>query len=174
MPLSCVDDAIIVWRKILMAITGLSNEYILNGESIRGPEFVTVKNGQKIPIGYDESFLVTYCDSIDDISITDSTDESLYASQSYELHIIVYGNQCKKLSQSIKNNLYSNEVLDILRNNDIGLLSIPSIENTSTFFVSQTYVLRSDIRIRFNIILADDRVLEREKLEEINIDSKSI
>lgn len=169
MALSCVDDAIRVWRKILMTITGLSNEYVLNGESVRGPEFVTIKNGQKIPIGYDESFLVTYCDPIDDISITDSSEESLYTNQSYELHVIVYGNQCKKLSQTIKNNLYANEILDILRDNDIGLLNVPVVENTSSFMVSQTYVLRSDIRIRFDIVLADDRVKERESINDSSI-----
>lgn len=166
MYLSCVDDTIPIWRDILTTITSIPLEMILNGESIRGPEFVTVKNGQKVPISYDENFIVFYIDPIDAISVVDGYGHATTV-QSYELHLIVYGRDCKKVSQKIKSNMYTEGILDILRDNGIGLLSIPSVENTSNFMVSQTYILRNDVRIRFDCAFKDTQVKKDTIIKEV-------
>lgn len=163
--LNCIDDAIKIWRKILIEITGIPKNYLLNGESIRSPELVTMKNGQKVPIGYDETCIIHYCDPIDDISVVD-TSEVNETIQSYELHLVIYGNCCKKVSQLIKSNLYTRSVLDELTENGIGLLDIPSVENTSEFMTDNTYVLRNDIRIRFDCAFVDDRTRPVVDIEE--------
>lgn len=173
MYLSCIDDTIPVWRNILTTITSIPLEMILNGESIRGPEFVTIKNGQKVPIGYDENFIVFYIDPIDDINVVDSYGHSTSV-QSYELHLIIYGRDTKKMSQKVKSNIYTEGILDILRDNGIGLLSIPSVENTSNFMVSQTYVLRTDLRIRFNCVFKDTQVIKNTIIKEVETQHKEI
>lgn len=165
MTLSCVDEAIIILRKVLMKITGLSNEMIINGESIRGAELVTIKNGQKVPIGYDETCLVTYCEPIDDISVVEGYG-GVQSVQSYEFHIIVYGNQCKKVAQKIKGNFYTRGVLDILNENGIGLISVQPIENASTFMTGNTYVLRNDLRIRFDCVFGDETAIPQNDIKK--------
>lgn len=164
-----INIAIKAWRKILAKITNIPNNMILSGESIRGPELVTIKNGQKVPIGYDEDCIVHYVDPTDDLSIVD-TSSHLNTIQSYELHLIVYGNNCKKVAQIIKSNLYTREILDELTENGIGLLSIKPVENTSDFITDTTYVLRYDLRILFDCQFEDDRVIDETDLEEATFD----
>ena len=170
--MNCIDDAIKVWRTVIKKITGLSNDLLLNGESIRGPELVRIKNGKKVPISQEDTVIIHYCDPIDDISMVDSSNPS--TAQSYELHLIVYGNKCKKISQTIKSNLYTEGILDILRESGIGLLDIPTIQNTSNFIVEQTYILRSDIRIRFNCILEDEKIMKDIPIENVDESFKII
>lgn len=165
MTLSCVDEAIIILRKVLMKITGLSNEMIINGESIRGAELVTIRNGQKVPIGYDETCLVTYVDPIDDISVVEGYG-GVESVQSYEMHIIVYGNQCKKVAQKIKGNFYTRGILDVLNDNGIGLLSVQPIENASTFMTGNTYVMRNDLRIRFDCVFGDETAIPQNDIKK--------
>lgn len=173
MTLTCIDDAIKVWRKVLMKITNIPSNMILNGESIRGAELATIKNGQKVPIGYDETCIVLYYTPLSDNSIVDTNFDDINTTlQSYELHLIVYGNQCKKVAQAIKSNLYSAKVLDILTDNGIGLLSIPYIQNNSTFINSNTYVLRNDISINFDCVFEDEKVLKQNNIDDIKIDTK--
>lgn len=166
MRLTCIDDAIKAWRRILIEITRVPNNMILNGESIRSPELVTVKNGQKVPIGYDETCIIHYCNPIDDISVVD-TSEVNETIQSYELHLVIYGNCCKKVSQLIKSNLYTRTILDELTENGIGILNIPSIENTSEFMMENTYILRNDIRIRFDCAFVDKTIVPSADIEEV-------
>lgn len=168
MRLTCIDDAIKIWRKILIEITGIPKNYLLNGESIRSPELVTAKNGQKVPIGYDETCIIHYCDPIDDISVVDTSNVN-ETIQSYELHLVIYGNCCKKVSQLIKSNLYTRNILDELTENGIGLLDIPSVENTSELMTENTYILRNDIRIRFDCAFVDKAVKPSETIEEAEV-----
>lgn len=170
--MNCIDDAIKIWRTIIKKITGLSNDLLLNGESIRGPELVRIKNGKKVPISQEDTVIIHYCDPIDDISVVDSSNPSTV--QSYELHLIVYGNKCKKISQAIKSNLYTEGILNILRESGIGLLDIPTIQNASNFIVEQTYILRSDIRIRFNCILEDEKIIKDVPIENVDESFKII
>lgn len=169
--MTCVDNAIRIIRKILMRITGISNDYIINGESIRGAELVKVKNGKKIPIGYDETCIVTYLNPTDQMSIVDASNSPKTA-QSYEFHAIIYGNDSKEVAQKIKNNLYIQPILETLRENGIGILSIDSPTNTSEFITSDTYMLRSDLRFSFNCILEDDSIETENDIESINITYK--
>lgn len=170
--MQCVDDAIKVWRQIINTITKVPFNKILNGESIRGPELVTLRNGQKIPVNQDDTIIVFYCDPIDEISVVDGVNTQ--TAQSYELHLIVYGNQSKKISQKIKSNIYSEGILNILRENEIALLNVPFIENTSNFIISQTYTLRSDIKIRFDCVFEDQKVIEDKEINETQINEKVI
>lgn len=166
-----INDAIKAWRIVLNKISGIPNNMILNGESIRSPELVTIKNGQKVPIGYDEDCIVHYVDPTDDISVVDTFDE-LNTIQSYELHLIVYGNNCKKVAQTIKSNLYTREALDMLTDYGIGLLSIAPLENTSEFMTENTYVLRYDIKIKFDCQFTDDRKFEVVEIENAEFTMK--
>ena len=168
MRLTCIDDAIKIWRTILIEITGIKKNHILNGESIRSPELVTVKNGQKIPIGYDETCIIHYCDPIDDISVVDTSNVN-ETIQSYELHLIIYGNCCKKVSQLIKSNLYTRNILDELTENGIGLLDVPPVENTSEFMTENTYILRNDLRIRFDCAFVDKTTKPSVQIEEAEV-----
>lgn len=169
MSLNNINEAIIVWREVLMKITGLSKEYILNGESLRGPELVVIKNNKKIPISNAEIAIIHYLDAIDEISIVDSNDRPLI-NQSYELHLIIYGNSCRKIAQRIKSRIYGSIILKMLREKGIGLLDIPSYENTSGFRPDNTYTLRYDVRIRFNCILEDEELEEKVYIEEVKRD----
>ena len=164
-----INVAIKAWRKILMNITDIPNNMIISGESIRGSELVTIKNGQKVPIGYDEDCIVHYVDPTDDISIVDTSSE-LSTIQSYELHLVIYGNNCKKVAQKIKSNLYTRVMLDELTENGIGLLEIKPVENTSDFMTDNTYVLRYDLRILFDCQFEDDRKIDEVELEEFTND----
>lgn len=164
-----INVAIKAWRKILMNITDIPNNMIISGESIRGSELVTVKNGQKVPIGYDEDCIVHYVDPTDDLSIVDTSSE-LSTIQSYELHLVIYGNNCKKVAQKIKSNLYTREILDELTENGIGLLGIKPVENTSDFMTDNTYVLRYDLRILFDCQFEDDRKIDVIDIEEFTND----
>lgn len=163
-----VNEAIKAWRIILSKITGIPNNMIINGESIRTPELVTFKNGQKIPIGYDEDCIVHYVDPTDDISVVE-TSSKLSTIQSYELHLIVYGNNCKKVAQAIKSNLYTREALDMLSDYGIGLLSIAPLANTSELMTNNTYVLRYDVKIKFDCEFIDER-----KFDIINIEDSEL
>lgn len=160
-----INVAIKAWRKILMNITDIPNNMIISGESIRGSELVTIKNEQKVPIGYDEDCIVHYVDPTDDMSIVDTSSE-LSTIQSYELHLVIYGNNCKKVAQKIKSNLYTRVMLDELTENGIGLLEIKPVENTSDFMTDNTYVLRYDLRILFDCQFEDDRKIDEVELEE--------
>lgn len=164
-----INEAIRTWRKVLNTITKIPMNMILSGESIRTPELVTIKNGQKVPIGYDEDCIVHYVDPTDDLSVVDTSKE-LSTIQSYELHLVVYGNNCKKVAQKIKSNIYTREVLDILTENGIGILEIKPVENTSDLMTDNTYVLRYDLRIVFDCQFEDDRVIETTNLEEMDSD----
>ena len=164
-----INVAIKAWRKILMNITDIPNNMIISGESIRGSELVTIKNGQKVPIGYDEDCIVHYVDPTDDLSIVDTSSE-LSTIQSYELHLVIYGNNCKKVAQKIKSNLYTREILDELTENGIGLLGIKPVENTSDFMTDNTYVLRYDLRILFDCQFEDDRKIDVVDIEEFTND----
>lgn len=164
-----INYAIKAWRAILNKITDIPLNKIISGESIRGAELVTLKNGQKVPIGYDEDCLVHYFDPTDDISMVDTSD-TLSTIQSYELHLIVYGNNCKKVAQMIKSNLYTREILDELTENGIGLLSINPVENTSDFMTDNTYVLRYDLRIQFDCQFEDEREETPIEIEEATND----
>lgn len=164
-----INVAIKAWRKILMNITDIPNDMIISGESIRGSELVTIKNGQKVPIGYDEDCIVHYVDPTDDMSIVDTSSE-LSTIQSYELHLVIYGNNCKKVAQKIKSNLYTREILDELTENGIGLLEIKPVENTSDFMTDNTYVLRYDLRILFDCQFEDDRKIDVVDIEEFTND----
>lgn len=164
-----INEAIRTWRKVLNTITKIPMNMILSGESIRTPELVTIKNGQKVPIGYDEDCIVHYVDPTDDLSVVDTSNE-LSTIQSYELHLVVYGNNCKKVAQKIKSNIYTREVLDILTENGIGILEIKPVENTSDLMTDNTYVLRYDLRIVFDCQFEDDRAIETTNLEEMDSD----
>lgn len=172
MSIYCIDDVILIWRKVLMKITGLPSEKVLNGESIRGAELATIKNSQKIPIGYNDSAIVFYCNQINDISVVDNTEDNNQTCQAYELHLIIYGNQCKKVSQEIKSNLYSTKILEWLRASGIGLLTIPYIQNTSTFLNGNTYVLRNDISVNFDCVFEDDRTIKEKNINSVEISSE--
>lgn len=137
---------------------------VLNGESIRGAELVTIKQGQKVPISYDEDCIVFYVDPTTDISVVEAEDDCLQTNQSFELHLVVYGNQTKKLTQSIKSNFYTEGVLSKLRNKGIGLLHIDPISNISEF-INSTYVLRSDLRISFDCVFYDEKKIEDVAIE---------
>lgn len=171
--MECVETAIKVLRKTLMSITGLANEYIINGESIRGAELVTIKNGQKVPIGYGETCIVTYVNPTDEMSIIQSEDTS-ETLQSYELHLIIFGDENKKMASKIKANFYQSYLLDTLREKGIDILRVGSIENGSEFLTSDTYVVRSDVRIAFNVIIENDMALVDNNIEESNNEVKSI
>lgn len=160
-----INIAIKAWRKILIDITSIPNNMILSGESIRGPELVTIKNGQKVPIGYDEDCIIHYVDPTEDLSFVDTSND-LITIQSYELHLIVYGNNCKKVAQMIKSNIYTREILDELTENGIGLLDVKPVENTSDFMTDNTYVLRYDLRILFDCQFEDTRAIDETELEE--------
>jgi hypothetical protein len=164
-----INEAIKTWRKVLNTITKIPMNMILSGESIRTPELVTIKNGQKVPIGYDEDCIVHYVDPTDDLSMVDTSKE-LSTIQSYELHLVVYGNNCKKVAQKIKSNIYTREVLDMLTENGIGILEIKPVENTSDLMTDNTYVLRYDLRIVFDCQFEDDRAIESTSLEEMDTD----
>lgn len=166
-----LDEATKAWRKILSKISGIPNNMILNGESIRSPELVTIKNGQKVPIGYDEDCIIHYIDPTDKISVVDTSVE-LKTIQSYQLHLIVYGNNCKKIAQTIKSNLYTREALDLLSENGIGLLSIEPLENASEFMTETTFVLRYDIKINFDCEFTDNRKFDIVNIENAEIDIK--
>lgn len=169
MSLNNINEAIIIWRAVLMKITNLSKEYILNGESLRGPELVVIKNNKKIPISNTEVAIIHYLDTIDEISIVDSNND-LLLNQSYELHLIIYGDNCRSVAQKIKSSIYSQTILEILRNEGIGLLSIPSYENTSGFRPDNTYTLRYDVRIRFNCVLKSDILEDNTYIEDVDYD----
>ena len=164
-----INEAIRTWRKVLNTITKIPMNMILSGESIRTPELVTIKNGQKVPIGYDEDCIVHYVDPTDDLSMVDTSKE-LSTIQSYELHLVAYGNNCKKVAQEIKSNIYTREVLDMLTENGIGILEIKPVENTSELMTDNTYVLRYDLRIVFDCQFEDDRAIKVTNLEEIDTD----
>ena len=164
-----INEAIRTWRKVLNTITKIPMNMILSGESIRTPELVTIKNNQKVPIGYDEDCIVHYVDPTDDLSMVDTSKE-LSTIQSYELHLVVYGNNCKKVAQKIKSNIYTREVLDMLTENGIGILEIKPVENTSDLMTDNTYVLRYDLRIVFDCQFEDDRAIESTNLEEMDAD----
>lgn len=164
-----INEAIRTWRKVLNTITKIPMNMILSGESIRTPELITIKNDQKVPIGYDEDCIVHYVDPTDDLSVIDTSKE-LSTIQSYELHLVVYGNNCKKVAQTIKSNIYTREVLDLLTENGIGILEIKPVENSSDLMTDNTYVLRYDLRIVFDCQFEDDRAIEVTNLEEMNTD----
>lgn len=167
----CVDEALKIWLKIINKITNIPSNLIINGESIRGVELVYIKNAQRIPLTSKDNFIVFYLDYIDDISVTDSAD-SLLTTQSYELHLIIYGDKCKVLSHTLKANIYSESVLNILRDNDIGLQDIPSIENTSNFINENTYQFRNDMRIRFNCVIESDKIFDINEIDDILLDGR--
>lgn len=169
--LSCVDNAIKTLRQALMKITGLANNYIINGESIRGAELVIVKNGKKVPIGIDETCIVTYLDPTSELSVVDSEKEPTII-QSYEWHLIIYGNCCRKVVQKIKTNFYLGTILDDLRENGISILRISEPTNTSEFITTDTYMLRSDLRINFNCTFVDENVEEDNKIENIEFETQ--
>ena len=157
-----VNDALKVFRKLINKITGVPNNLILNGESIRGPELVTIKNGQKVPFSLDDTCIIHYINPVDELSvintINDDDNSIIKHLQSYELHLVIYGNNSHDVVNKIKSNIYSEYCNNILRDNEISLLKIESIENTSDFKISQTFVLRYDVRIRFDVILECDKV----------------
>ena len=164
-----LNEAIRTFRSIISKITGIPNNMILSGESIRGPELVTIKNGQKIPIGYDENCIVHYVDPTNDMNIIDtSTDMKLI--HSYELHLIVYGNDCKAVATKLITNLYTQEALDMLRDGGIGILKINPLENTSEFLTTNTYVLRYDIRILFDCQIEPERSFGKTDILEADQD----
>lgn len=160
-----VNESIVTWRKVLNEITDIPMNMILSGESIRGPELVTIKNGQKVPIGYDEDCIIHYIDPTQDLSIIDNSSDMKFI-QSYELHLIVYGNNCKSVANKIVTNLYTPEILDTLRDGGIGILKIDPLENTSDFMTNNTYVLRYDIKIQYNCEFTPDRVIDETDLDE--------
>lgn len=169
----CVDEALKIWLKIINKITNIPSNLIINGESIRGSELVYVKNGQRIPLTNKDNYIVFYLDYIDDISVVD-TEDSLLTTQSYELHLIVYGDNCKVLSHKIKSNIYSEGILYILRDNNIGLQEIPSIENTSNFMNENTYQFRNDIRIRFNCVIESDKIISINEIDDILLKGRDL
>lgn len=171
MSLSDINEAIITWRSVLMKITGLSKEYILNGESLRGPELVVIKDNKKIPISNTEIAIIHYLDPIDEISVVDSNSD-LLLNQSYELHLIIYGNRCRNVAQRIKSSIYSQTILEMLRDGGIGLLGIPSYENTSGFRPDNTYTLRYDVRIRFDCVLKTESLEDDIYIENVDYDIK--
>lgn len=172
--MKCIDEAVPVWRSVLNKITDIPLNMILNGESIRGPELVTVKNGQKVPIGYDEDCIVHWIDPIEDLSVIDDTEEENLTLQSYELHLAVYGNSSKKVSQKIRSELYAPGCLKHLRKNGISLLSTSSVENNSRFMTSQTYVLRYDLRIKFDCLFTDERTFTEDDIIDQKIGVKTL
>lgn len=162
-----INDAIKAFRKLLMKITGLPNNYILNGESIRGAELVTFKNGQKIPFTADDTFIIHYIKPLEELNVIEtlnSEDEDLIKTlQSYELHLVIYGNNSHDVITKIKSNIYTEYCNNYLRDNEISLMNITYIENTSDFKISQTYVLRYDMRVNFNVILETDKIETEQK-----------
>jgi hypothetical protein len=164
-----INEAIRTWRKVLNTITKIPMNMILSGESIRGPELVTIKNNQKVPIGYDEDCIIHYVDPTTDLNVIDtSTDMKLI--QSYELHLVIYGNNCKSVATKIITNLYTDEALELLREGGIGILKIDPLENTSEFLTTNTYVLRYDIKIQFNCQIEPERAFEQTEIEEADQD----
>lgn len=154
-----LNDALKVFRKLLMKITKVPNNLILNGESIRGTELVTIKNGQKVPISLDDTCIIHYINPVDTINIIEpvENDDYIQTLQSYELHLVIYGNNSHNVVNNIKANIYSEYCSNTLRDNDISLLNIESIENTSDFKINQTYVLRYDVKINFDVIIENDK-----------------
>ena len=70
------------------------------------------------------------------------------------------------MAQKIKGNFYTRGVLDILNENGIGLISVQPIENTSTFMTGNTYVLRNDLRIRFDCVFGDETAIPQNDIKK--------
>lgn len=166
-----VNEAVKTWINVIQSITGLQNGYIINGESIRGPELSIVKNGQKVPFTYDETAIVFYNDLTESPSIVSSYKEAV-SLQAYELHLIIYGNESKEIANLLYTNFYTRGVLDVLNDNGISLLQVNSPTNASSFRLESTYISRTDLRLTYNVLIETQQINKDVDIScgKINID----
>lgn len=154
--MNCINDTIPYFRTILSKITSIKKDWIINGESIRGPELVKVSNGQKIPFSPDDNFIVFYLDYDNSIAITEVEDDE-ESVQTYLLHLIIYGRDSRRNMMRIKNKFYDPIYLEGLASNGIGLIRFENANDISDFVGSGTYILRTDLSILFNVVIEDDK-----------------
>lgn len=163
--LECIEEAIVTVRKKIMEILNLKSEFVLNGESVRGVELVKILQGQEIPLHNEDVIVVFYVNDTEDINVVQG-DETC---QSFDFHVIIYGNRCRKFSSKLRTNLYSEYIRSELGENGVELLNVSTPENTSEFIGNATYVLRSDLDILLNCVIKNKEVKEINSIEELNV-----
>lgn len=161
--LECVDDAIRALRVIVAKILSMNIDDILDGESVRGVELVKILQEQEVPLSNDDILVVFYNEPTNEIDVV----ENCESCQSYNFHVIIYGAQCRKASQVLRGNFYTEFIKDTLSENGVSILDVSTPTSTSEFINNASYMLRNDIVISYDCVITNKRVEDIDEIESV-------
>lgn len=161
--LECVDEAIKILRKVIAKILSMDIDNVLNGESVRGVELVKTLQEQEVPLSNKDILVVFYNEPTNEIDVV----ENCESCQSYSFHVIIYGAQCRKASQVLRANFYTEFIKDTLSENGVSILDVSTPTSTSEFINNTSYILRNDIVISYNCVVVNKRVEDIDEIESV-------
>lgn len=144
-------------RNEIIKQSGLDSSNVLNGISIRGQDLIK-SIGDNIFVSYDAKDSVIIFEvvfnpsSSNNVSMTEE-DESITVYASYNVNIIIYGNQSNYIANLLKSRLLTSQSRNNLQYQGIYLADISNIEPMNEFINDSLWVrnnLTLNISCRFN------------------------
>lgn len=130
------NDALIALRKQILLLTGLSNNYVINGDSVYGPTaYKMVSDIIGITPGLSDTFIIFEFKEIenDSYGITFDSDNNGYAFIPYGLFLKIYGDNAHEVAAQLQSGLKFSGTVEALYNQGIKYISISNIQSVNEF-----------------------------------------
>lgn len=148
--LNDINDIDKIIRNLLIKQSGLDKTHILNAQSIRGPELVKYieETKEKSPELSDLFIIFDNNFTNENLNFTEKENDKLRILGSFEIYVIIYGDNSNKLGSILKARLESSKCnYDLLRQG-IHLTGVSRV-NESTDFIKETIWPKVDFHIYF-------------------------
>jgi len=147
--LQTADDVTLVIVQMLKEQTGLSSEYILNGETHQGADLGFYDNISKtiVPFSTSDTFIVF--DQTEDTEKSRTQvldDDSIDCFTYYRYNLIIYGDQAGTISQKLRARLTTAKVRRSLEANGVHIETFEPI-NSMNEYINNVYWQRKAIEI---------------------------
>lgn len=139
-----VEDIILLLRPLIALNAEMDLDDIINIDSIRGVELTKIENGKKVP--YEPYETVIAFELVEnnniDINETYEKDNLVHSVSSYDINLVIYGDEARTISKKLRARILSEKVRGDLAEQGISLIDASSIEPTTEMINSVRYIRR--------------------------------
>ena len=156
MSITKISDIEVIIRNILISQSGLNPQFVRNSMSLYGTELNKEINTDIFDtLTQDDCLLLFDLESNEDLSISENFEDKVKLWKSYEVHIMIYGEDSDTLANKLVSRLRTEEVRIILASQGV---HFNRIDNVTTLheFENEVIWLRSDFSmlIDFEMIIS--------------------
>ena len=144
------EDIVKILAKVLDNNSGLDPKRILNADSVRGTDLSQyISSSETYAPDVSDSFLIFELleNQNGDHFVTKGEDDSMITIQSYDYHLMIYGNSSPTDAQKISAVFKKENIALSLRDEGIFVNGVTGVEAINEF-INNTYILRRDLIIK--------------------------